>query len=77
MLRGDIVVVCSFVYQDKLKSPLHLWIRNLIVGIDKVILRYIVCNFDQMATVYYLDVLSFLCMYVYGGDQWQKDSHLI
>jgi hypothetical protein len=24
MLRGDIVVVCSFVYQDKLKSPLHL-----------------------------------------------------
>jgi hypothetical protein len=24
MLRGDIVVVCSFVYQDKLESPLHL-----------------------------------------------------
>jgi hypothetical protein len=24
MLRGDIVAVCSFVYQDKLESPLHL-----------------------------------------------------
>jgi hypothetical protein len=24
MLRGDIGVVCSFVYQDKLESPLHL-----------------------------------------------------
>jgi hypothetical protein len=66
MLRGDIVVVCSFVYQDKLESPHHLWIRNLIVGIDKVILRYSVCNLDQM-TKQYITLMCFLsrvCMFM-------------